>query len=98
MWSNAGVKEVFSKYGDRINSISLNNGKYLFIGYTSSPQLDDITFDTIGGCDVMRIQHTSISHGTPIKFETLITTEFIEGIDILSEEDKDKRLDPLMMK
>lgn len=99
LWTNAGVKGLIEKYGDRINSISLNNGKHLFIGYKSSPQLSDITFDTIGGTDVMIIKQKDISHGTPgIDFETLLTTEFIEAINILSEKDVDKRLDPLMLR
>lgn len=99
LWTNAGIKGMFDKYGDRINSISLNNGKHLFIGYKSSPRLSDISFETIGGTDVMVIKQKDISHGFPaIEFETVLTTEFIEAINILSEKDIDKRLDPLMLR
>jgi len=99
LWTNEGVKEMFDKYGDRINSISLNNGKHLFIGYQSSPQLSDISFDTIGGADCMIIKHKDISHGYPaIEFETFLTTEFIETINVLSEKDKDKRIDPITLR
>ena len=79
-------------------SISLNNGKYLFIGYKSSVQLSDITFETIGGCDVMKIHHTTKSHGKPIEFDNYLTTEFIEGIDVMDEKNPDVRLDPFTLK
>lgn len=99
LWTNAGVQKMISIYGDRINSISLNNGKHLFIGYQSSPQLSDITFDNIEGTDVMLIKQRDISHGNPpIEFVTMLTTEFIEAINIVSEKDIDKRLDPLMLR
>lgn len=99
LWTNAGVQKMISTYGDRINSISLNNGKHLFIGYQSSPQLSDITFDNIEGTDVMIVKQKDISHGNPpIEFVTILTTEFIEAINIVSEKDIDKRLDPLMLR
>ena len=99
MFTNAGVQEMIDKYGDRICGMSLNNGKYLLIGYegVGSVQLSDISFDTIGGCDVMVINHTDISHGRHCKYQSFITTEFIEAINVMSEEDVNYRIDPMIV-
>ena len=99
-WSNSSVKQMFDKYGDRICSISLNNGKYLLIGYRGKGQvqMSDISFETIGGVDVMAIKHVDFSSGRDIEFTSYITTAFIEGIDVMSEKDKDYRIDPLRLK
>lgn len=99
-WTNASVKQMFDKYGDRICTISLNNGKCLFIGYRGKGQvqLSDISFEKIGDVEVMVIKHVDISSGRDIEFTSYITTAFIEGIDVMSEKDKDYRIDPLRVK
>ena len=99
-WTNAAVEQMFQKYGDRICSISLNNGKYLLIGYRGKGQvqMSDISFETIGGIDVMAIKHVDFSSGRDVNFTSYITTAFIEGIDVMDEKDKDYRIDPLRLK
>jgi hypothetical protein len=97
-WTNAGVQDVINKYGDRLNSISLNNGKYLFIGYESGVQLKDISFETIGGVDVIKIHHKQQQGGKVIEWDNLVTTEFIESVDVMDENSKDYRLDPFTLK
>lgn len=99
MFTNAGVKEMFNKYKERVCVIGLNNGKRMFIGYngSNSTQLSDISFETIGGCDVMAVKMVDKSSGRDVKYTTYITTEFIEFISVMSEEDVDYRIDPLLM-
>lgn len=97
-WTNAALQSVITQYGERINSLSLNNGKYLFIGYDGSPKLSDLTLKTVSGVDVIVVKHTQKQGGRILTWESLITTEFIEAVDILSEEDIDYRLDPLTLK
>lgn len=97
-WTNAGVKSMFDKYGDRINSIAFNNGRYLFIGFPSSPKRKDISFETIGGVDVIKIHHTQYSGSNIVEWDNFMTTEFIEGFDILDEPYKDFRIDPILLK
>lgn len=99
-WTNAAVKAMFSKYGDRICFISLNNGKGIFIGYDikESVQLKDISFETISGVDVIKIAHRSSKQNTYIEWENFITTEFIEAIEVMKEDYGDYRVDPLLLK
>ena len=99
MFTNAGVQQMFTEYGDRICVIGLNNGKRMFVGYngSNSIQLSDISFETIGGCDVMAVQKIDNSSGRNVHYTTYITTEFIEFISVMSEEDADYRIDPLLM-
>ena len=98
MWTNKAVKKIFDDYGDRVNSISLNNGKYLFIGYESGIQLSDIELVTIEGVDNLKVHHKAQQGGNVIEWDNYITTEFIEGIDIMSEGFDEYRLDPLILK
>lgn len=99
MFTNAVVKEMIKRYGERICGISLNNGKYMLIGYKGkgSVQLKDISFDTISGCDVMVINHVDISHGKHVEYQSFITTEFIEAVNVMTDEHKDYRIDPLIV-
>lgn len=99
MWTNAGVKQMIDNFGHRICAIHLNNGKTMLIDYRGefSTKLEDISLETIGGCDCLLVQHTDISSGKEVKFTSYVTTEFIEGFDIMSENDKDYRIDPLIV-
>lgn len=99
-WTNAGVKQMFDTYGDRICYISLNNGKGMFIGYRMQDgvQLKDIRLETIGGNDVMIVKHRSNKQQPYIEWEDFITTEFIENIEVMGEAYKDYRVDPLLLK
>ena len=98
-WNNNDLKSFFNKYGDRICAISLNNGKNLFIGYpgAANVKLSDISFETLGGCDVMVINHKNISYGKELTFKSYVTTEFIESISVMSEKDAEYRIDPLTL-
>ena len=100
MWTNKGVKKLFDECGHRVCAISLNNGKTLLIDYNGpySVKKEDISFDNIDGCDVMVIKHTDISSGKEVKYTSYITTEFIEGIDVMDPEFEDYRIDPLIIK
>jgi hypothetical protein len=98
MWTNKALQALINDVGERINSISLNNGKYLFIGYESGTQLKDISFETYNGVDVMKIHHKQQQGGTVIEWDTLITTEFIEGIEIMDKKSENYRIDPLILK
>lgn len=98
-WTNAAVQQMFTDYPDRICFIGLNNGKRIFIGYNTaeSVQPEDISFDTIGGVDVMKITHRSSKQTEYIEWENFITTEFIESIEVMKEEYKNYRIDPFIL-
>jgi hypothetical protein len=96
--SNAGMQELFNTYGNRICSISLNNNKVLLLNYKGSARIEDITFETIGGCDMMAVKRISSSHGKELKFTDYIVTEFIENVVIMDEDFEDYRVDPLILK
>ena len=98
MWTNRAVQKMIDVYGERINSISLNNGKYILVGYESGIQLSDISLETIEGVDCIKIHHKQQSGGTVLEWDDFVTTEFIEGIDVMSEKHKDYRLDPFILK
>lgn len=98
MMTNAGMQELFNKYGNRICSISLNNNKVLLLDYKGSAKIDDITFETIGGCDMMIVKRVDITHGKELKFTDHIVTEFIENVIIMDEGYEDYRVDPLILK
>ena len=98
MWTNKAVQKMITDFGDRINSFSFNNGKYLLVGYESGIQLSDISFVTVEGVDCLKVHHKQQSGGTVLEWDDYVTTEFIEGIDVLSEQHKDYRLDPFILK
>lgn len=95
MHTNASIQAMFDKFGDRICGIGLNNGKYISIGYRGDValQLSDISFETCGGVDMMVLNRTDISRNKPVKYQAYITTEFIESVNIMTEEFKDYRID-----
>lgn len=98
-WTNAALKNYFDEFGERINSISLNNGKYLLIGYRDGTvRLSDIEFIEYDGVELMRVHHTQQQGDRVLKWHDDLTTEFVEGVDVMSEEDIDYRLDPLTLK
>ena len=99
MFTNADIKKTFDTYKVRICVIGLNNGKRIFVGYngSNSIQLSDISFETMGNCDVLAIKKIDNSSGRNVHYTTYVTTEFIEFISIMSEEDADYRIDPLLM-
>lgn len=98
-WTNAAVQEMFNKYGDRICVISLNNGKKMYIDYNlkEGVRRSDISFETVGGVDVMKVTHRSSKQTDYIEWENFITTEFIEEIGVMKEGYEDYRVDPLLM-
>lgn len=98
MWTNTALQGLIDEYGDRINSFSLNNGKYLFIGYESGVLLSDIELVKVGGVDLIKVHHKAQQGGKEIEWDNLLTTEFIEGVDIMSEGYEDYRIDPLILK
>ena len=100
MMSNADVQAMFDQYGERVCAISLNNGKLLYIGYRGkgSTLLSDISFETVGGCDMMVVSKTDISSGRDVRYKNYITTEFIESVVVMDEEFADYRVDPLLLK
>ena len=100
MVSNATMKKMFDDFGQRICGISLNNGKFIYVGYRGSTtiKLEDISFETVGGCDMIVINKTDISSGKPIKYKNYITTEFVESVIVMDEEFVDYRVDPVVLK
>ena len=60
--------------------------------------MDDISFVTKGGTDLLKVHHKKINFDKVIEWDNYLTTEFIEGIDVMTEEFKDYRLDPLTLK
>lgn len=98
-WTNTGIQQLVNNVGwDRINSMSLNNGKYLFIGYQTGVKPEDISFQTIAGNDVMVVHHTQEQGGVEISWNDYITTEFIENVDVMDEDSADYRIDPFILK
>lgn len=100
MWTNAALQKVINDKGKRINSIALNNGKYIFFGYNSpnSASIEDIRLETHDGVDVIVIPHEGYQYDKKVKWESWVTTEFIEGIDILDSGFENQRLYPLSLK
>lgn len=95
--TNAGVKSFFDKYPGRVCSIHLNNAKSMLIDYPGKYQTtsDDISYENIGGCDMLVVNHTDISSGREVHFKSYVVTEFIESLDVMEPEDAKYRLDPL---
>lgn len=97
MWTNKALKSFLDKNKGRVCSIHLNNGKVLMIDYPGkhTTKFEDIRFETVDGVDLMVVKHVDDSSGREVEFETYSTTEFIEGIDVMSEKDQMYRVDPL---
>jgi len=97
-WTNEALQKFIDEFGQRINSIALNNGRYLWIGYESSVQLKDIELVNKYGMDLMKVHHKSNYGGKEIEWDNYITTTLIEGIEVMDEKDKFYRIDPIMIK
>lgn len=100
MMSNSDMKQMIDTFGKRICGISLNNGKMVLIDYrgVGSTKLEDISFETIGGCDTMVIAKTDISSGTPLHYKNYVVTEFIESVIVMDEDSEKYRVDPILLK
>lgn len=99
-WTNAALQQMINKNKERICYISLNNGKGLFIGYPGKYdiQMDDISLEVIGGIDTVKVHHKKNTMGKEIEWDSYFTTEFIEAIDVMTEEFGDYRIDPYVLK
>jgi len=97
-WNNTALKAYFQENKGRINSLSLNNGKYLLLGYKGGPTEEDIEFVTFQGVELIRVHHESMHGDTKVKWTNDLTTEFVEGIDVLDPSNPDVALDPLKLK
>ena len=98
MMSNSDLKQMFDTFGKRICGISLNNGKMLFLDYRGSVKLEDVSFETIGGCDMMVIAKTDISTGRELHYKNYVVTEFIESVIVMDEDSEKYRVDPMVLK
>ena len=100
MLNNEGMKSLIDEYGKRICAISLNNGKMLFLDYPGEDRVsvDDTEFKTVNGCDMLVIPRLCISYGRKLHYKSYITTEFIENVLIMDENDAMYRIDPLSIK
>ena len=100
MMSNAVLQSMIEEFGDRISAISLNNGKMLFVNYSSkaSVKLSDISFETRNGCDLMVVKRKDIGSGKEILHTNYIVTEFIENVIVMDEGYENYRVDPLLIK
>lgn len=98
-WTNAALQAAFNKFGERICYIALNNGKRIFIGYNvkESVRLKDITLESIGGVDVMKIHHRSSKQSEYYEWDNYMTTEFIESVEVMGEDYEDLRIDPFLL-
>ena len=100
MMSNSDLKQMIDTFGKRICGISLNNGKMVLIDYrgVGSTKLEDISFEKVGGCDMMVINKTDISSGRHLHYKNYIVTEFIESVIVMDEDSENYRVDPMLLK
>jgi len=98
--TNSALQEMFDTFGKRICGIALNNNKLLLVDYRGkgSTKFEDISFETIGGCDMIVVQKTDISSGREVKYKNYIMTEFVESVMVMDEADALYRVDPMIMK
>lgn len=98
-WTNAALQEMIDKFGDAIFYIGLNNGKRIYIGYPvkDSVKISDISLETIGGVDLIKIKHRSSKQSEYYEWSNYMTTEFIESVEVMDEPYTDFRVDPLIL-
>lgn len=92
MMTNAGLQEYINKYGNDIIAIGLNNGKNLKLNYDSlrCPKTSDISFETVGGCDMFKVKHIDTTNNNI--YYTSHVTEFVEYVAVT--ENKGDYIDP----
>lgn len=96
--TNEGVKALIDEYGERIFAIILDNDQKILLGYTNTAKVSDITFETIGGTDMICIPHVSKSTRPIVSYKNYYQTDAIRTVGIMDEKDADYRVDPLVFR
>lgn len=96
--TNATLQKMIADFGDRIFAINLDNTRLILVGYNSSTQLSDISFETISGTEFLVIHKTTNTHGKELKHKIYHVTDTVQWVGVMDEEYKDYRIDPLIIK
>lgn len=100
--TNADLKAIIDKFGDRIRVIFFDNSLKLLIGYPGQdPQhATDLILETVGGVDMVGVRHKSTythdrDHG--VTYVTYHLTQCIQYISIMDEGYEQYCVDPYML-
>lgn len=99
-WTNADLKKVFDQYKEAICHIGLNNGKSIFFNFPGRPdgvKVSDVTFETIGQTEVMKIAHQNTKQTPHYKFFSYVTTDLVESVEIMEKGYEKYRIDAWML-
>lgn len=96
--TNALIRSYIEKYGDRIFAFGFDNAAVLYIGYQSGIKLSDIELVTDNGVDLIVVNRIAKTHGKEISYQTFNVTSKIQWVGVMSEKDKDYRVDPLILR
>ena len=95
-WTNAALKALIDEHGPKLRSIrSTSFVVSLYVSCSGQPMLttDDITLETIGGVDVMKVRRYNPNNKK--YFYEYDVTEFIEKIIMV--DDPSDTIDPYML-
>lgn len=100
-FTNAGLKAMLDKFGERVAIIQWNNGFRVHIGYRgvkdTVKSVKDLKLETFGGVDVVGVQSPSSLSADRERGVTMTTyhdTAEIQHIIIMDEGFEDYRPDP----
>lgn len=95
--TKADFLAVIEKYGPNLCGINLDNGRIIYIGYEDTPTLEDITIETIGAMDFLKVtRHGVQPQGSqPIDMVTLHPLDLIQCFQISSS--PEIMIDPKIM-
>lgn len=100
--TTADLKAIVDKYGDRICSISFDNGSMLLFGYGngsgSVPSVKDIQYEKFGETEMFSVPHIGTSTRPTYTFRTHHNPEGIRAINVIDAEHEDYRIDPMFMR
>lgn len=96
--NNQVLQSFIDEYGDRICAFFIDNEHKILFGYPGTPKISEIKLINIGGVDMYEIPYKGNTQRPEVDFSGIYITEYIQHFMVMSEKDKDWRVDPLIFR
>lgn len=94
--TNEKLSNIIQLYRSNIFLFVFDNNKRIFLGYGSSPKMDDVSLITIGNTEFIKISNKKYSNQKEIKYFTLYGTAHLQSIGMMNDDFTKFGPDPLL--
>ena len=96
--NNTAMQELIDTFSNRIFSIKFDNDRQLLIGYSGTPKLSDISLETIGGVDFIKVKNSNFNNGKTIHYTSYHLTSEVQSIGVMDEGFEKYGVDPITIR